>query len=352
MALSRALIQATDRIADSPLSRRVLAVAATGTAAAALVVTCGGAALAATPAHTAIATVGARTSTTAIGVQLNCAASPHACGYPDATNTGVQPGHTLVAVPAQQTSGPGWTYSRTYGAVLVTGNGANLSDLAITGNLDIKTSNVTIDNVQVVNSGNDWGIGLMHAANALIEHSQVYSPAGADRLQVAIKDIYGDSTGTAIQTTNIWDTDTAIQVSAGTIAGNYVHDLEADPGDHVNGIVSDAGVAAGLTINHNTVFNPVSQTDDIALFEDFGQQLNATVTNNLLSGGGYAVYGGANAGKWTPTNIVITGNRFARTYYPNGGSYGPAAAVATSGQNGNTWTGNIWDNTGAPVTVS
>ncbi len=42
------------------------------------------------------------------GVPLNCAASPHTCGYPDATNTGVQPGQTLVAVPAQKTSGPGW----------------------------------------------------------------------------------------------------------------------------------------------------------------------------------------------------------------------------------------------------
>jgi hypothetical protein len=317
-------------------------------------VACGGAALAATPAAPDHMTAPAAPSATATaaGVQLNCAASPHTCGYPDATNTGVQPGQTLTAVPAQKTSGPGWTYSKTYGAVLVTGNGATLTGLAITGNLDIKAANVTVNNVQVTNSGNDWGIGLMHAANALIEHTQVSSPAGHDRLQVAVKDIYGDSVNTTIETTNIFNTDTAIQVSAGTVTGNYVHDLTADPGDHVNGIVSDAGDPHGLTITGNTVLNPISQTDDIALFEDFGQQLDATITGNLLSGGGYEIYGGANAGKWTPVNIVITGNRFARTYYPNGGSYGPAAAVATSGTNGNTWTGNIWDNTGAPVTVS
>jgi hypothetical protein len=349
MALTRTLAQATDRIAGSTLSRRALAAAATGTAAAALMIACGGAALAATPDHM---TAPAAAATAAAGLQLNCAASPHTCGYPDATNTGVQPGQALVAVPAQKTSGPGWTYNKTYGAVLVTGNGATLAGLAITGNLDIKAANVTITNVQVTNSGNDWGIGLMHAANAHIEHTQVYSPPGHDRLQVAVKDIYGDSTSTVIETTNIWNTDTAIQVSAGTVTANYVHDLTADPGDHVNGIVSDAGDPAGLTITGNTVFNPISQTDDIALFEDFGQQMNATITGNLLSGGGYEIYGGANAGKWTPANIVITGNRFARTYYPNGGSYGPAAAVATTGTNGNTWSGNIWDNTGAPVTVS
>jgi hypothetical protein len=318
----------------------------TAAAAAALMAACSGAALAATPAHHPARTA---VTVTAGGAQLNCAASPHACGYPDATNTGVQPGQALIAVPAQQASGPGWAYSKADGAVYVTGNGATLADLAITGNLGIKASNVTIDNVQVVNSGNDWGIGLIHARNTLIEHTQVYSPAGADRLQVAVKDIYGDTAGTTITTTSIWNTDTAIQLSAGTVTGNYVHDLKMDAGDHVNGIVSDAGVAAGLAITGNTVFNPIAQTDDIALFEDFGQQLNATVTGNLLSGGGYEIYGGANTGKWTPAGIVITGNRFAATYYPNGGSYGPAAAVATSGTNGNTWSGNTWDATGAPV---
>jgi hypothetical protein len=351
MTRTRTLTKTASRIiagtgATFPGRAAVAGAATAAAAAAALMIATGGAALAATPppaAHPGLA---------ANGVQLNCAASPHACGYPDATTTGVQPGQALVAVPAQKTSGPGWTYSRAYGAVLVTGNGATLTGLAITGNLDIKAAGVTIDNVQVTNSGNDWGIGLMHAARTLIEHTQVSSPPGADRLQVAIKDIYGDSTGTTIESANIFSTDTAIQVSAGLVTGNYVHDLKADPGDHVNGIVSDAGVAAGLTITGNTVFNPVSQTDDIALFEDFGQQFNATITGNLLSGGGYEIYGGANAGKWTPANITITGNRFATTYYPNGGSYGPAAAVATTGHNGNTWSGNIWDATGAPVNVS
>ena len=205
--------------------------------------------------------------------------------------------------------------------------------------------------MQVVNSGNDWGIGLMHATNALVEHSQVHSPAGADRLQDAIKDVYGDSVGTTIETTNIWGADSGIKVGQGTIADNYVHGLEADPGDHINGIVSYVGSAAGLTIRHNTVFNSIGQTDCIGILESFGRQYNVTVTGNLLSGAGYTIYGGANAGRWTPSNIVITGNRIARTYYPNGGSYGPAADVA-AGVNGNVWSGNVWDDTGALVNVS
>jgi hypothetical protein len=282
------------------------------------------------------------------GWPTDCAAVPSVCGYPDATNTGIQPGQILIAVPGQETSGPGWTYSAEYQEVEVTSPGAVLCDLSITGNLNIEAANVTIDNVAIINSGNGWGIGLMHSVDATIEHSQVYSPLGADRLQVAIKDVYGDATGTNIRTTNIWDADTGIQLSQGRVANNYIHNMEADPGDHVNGIVSDAGVAAGLIIAHNTVFTPLGQTDAIGLFEDFGPQMDVTITHNLLSGGGYTIYGGANSGGATPSNIVITGNRLATTYFPDGGFYGPAAAVDT-GVNGDVWSGNIWDSTGGTV---
>ena len=305
-----------------------------------MTVACAGAALAAQPA--------ARTTPRTGALQLNCAASPHLCGYPDATNTGIQLGHALTAVPARESSGPGWYYNRTYGSVEVTGTGAVLANLAVTGNIDVKASGVTLDNVRVINSGNDYGIGLRHADRTLIEHCEVYSPVGADRLQVGIKDVYGDSFGTTVAYDSIWRTSTGIQLGDGTLTGNYVHDLALDAGDHVNGIKSEGGDSAGLKITGNTVLNPVGQTDAIGLFENFGQQTNATITGNLMSGGGYEIYGGANPGKWIPARIVITGNRFATNYYRAGGSYGPAAAVA-AGVNGNTWSANIWDTTGLPV---
>jgi Right handed beta helix region len=280
----------------------------------------------------------------------DCAASPHVCGYPDAANTGVPASMYLLSVPDQVSSGPGWKYDPR-GWVEVYGNGAVLSGLYIPYNLDISASNVTIKDVTVMQAGDGFGISLRHTRDATIEDSDIYSPyaTGPDRLQVAIKDIYGDSTGTKVESDNIWHTSTGIQLSEGTVADNYVHDLAYTTGDHVNGIVSDEGVAAGLTITHNTVFNPVGQTDCIAMLEAFGQQENVTITGNLISGGGYEIYGGD--GRWTPANIVITGNRFARTYYPNGGFYGPAAYVSTPGANGDVWSGNVWDDTGSPVNL-
>src|SRR5580704_3239948 len=100
----------------------------------------------------------------AASIPLNCAAAPSACGYPDATNTGVSPTATLLSVPAQATSGPGWKW--------------------MTG--------TTVSNVQVANAGNNFGVSLRHTSNVTIQNSSIYSPynTGPLRLQVAIKDIY------------------------------------------------------------------------------------------------------------------------------------------------------------------
>jgi len=287
--------------------------------------------------------------TAAGGDMVNCEASPHACGYPDATNTGVPASAHLLSVPSQVSSGPGWRFDPR-GWVEVYGNGAVLSNLYIPYNLDISASDVTIKDVSVEVSGQGWGISLRHTHNVTIENSDVYSPdaSGPGRLQVGIKDIYVDSTGTVLDADNVWHASTGIQISEGTIENSYVHDLAYTGADHINGIASDAGDPAGLTITHNTVFNPDGQTDAIALFEDFGQQYDATISDNLLAGGCYTIYGGANAGRWIPANITITGNRIANLYYPRGGYYGPATAVST-GTNGDTWTGNIWDKTLKPV---
>jgi hypothetical protein len=307
-----------------------------------------------TPLSPAIASVPSVTpsaapsgGTVAGGHLVNCAASPHVCGYPDATNTGVSRTATLLSVPRQVSSGPGWTYM-TGGYVEVSGNGADLSNLDIAGGLDISASNVTVNNVDVVNTGNNFGVSLRHTSNVTIENSDIYSPynTGPNRLQVAIKDIYGDSTGTVINANNIWNVGAGIQISEGTVENNYVHNLGYNTGDHVDGIFSDAGQAP-LTIIHNTVLDQRKQTDAIALFEDFGPQFNVTITNNLIAGGDYTIYGGANPGKWTPHNIVITNNRFSSLYYPQIGYYGPITCVASGP--GDIWSGNILDMTLKPI---
>jgi hypothetical protein len=278
----------------------------------------------------------------------NCAPAPVSCSYPGATNTGVPAGTTLKQVPGQVSSGPGWSYNATYHEVLVTVSGTVLSGLYIPGTLQIEASNVTVKNVQVVTSG-AFGITLRHTTGVTIENSTISGQnATTGRVDSAIDDVYGDSTGMVIQDNNISSFRTAMQVSAGLVDGNYIHNPGYIAGDHTNGIVTNGGTQP-MTIKDNTIFNTLGQTDAISL--DAGSSTapvtNKTIENNFLAGGGYAIYGGDEKGN-TTSNIVITGNRFGQLYYSKGGQFGPVAFFNPAGTD-NTWSGNSWDTTGQAI---
>jgi hypothetical protein len=285
-------------------------------------------------------------SAASAATQTNCAATPSACGYPDATNTGVPSSVKLQTVPTQVSSGPGWAYNATDQYVNVTGNGANLTGLYIPYNLNIAASNVTIDDDEIVTNGS-FAVSLgNNTSGVTIENSIIAGQnATSGRVGYAIDDVYGDSTGTTVQDDNIYDFRTAINLSTGTIEGNYIHNPGYVSGDHTNGIF-DCGSTQPLTISDNTIFNSLGQTDAISLDASASGQTvaNKTITNNFLAGGSYTIYGGASLGN-TTSNIVITGNRFGQQYYSESGQYGPDAYYSSTGS-GNTWSGNFWDTTG------
>jgi hypothetical protein len=281
-------------------------------------------------------------------VLTNCAATPSNCGYPGATNTGVPSGTTLKSVPGQVSSGPGWYYNAAWNAVIVDVKGTVLSGLYIPYNLRIDASNVTVKNVHVVTNGN-FGISLTHTKGVTIENSTISGQnATTGRVDSAVTDVYGDSTGMVIKDNNISYFRTAIQISTGLAEGNYIHDPGYIAGDHTNGFYVNGGTEP-LTIENNTIFDSRGQTDAINL--DAGTSgvpvANKTIENNYLAGGGYAIYGGTSPGNPT-SHIIIEGNRFGQQYYPQGGRYGPVAYFAPTGQ-GNTWSGNFWDTTGKAI---
>jgi hypothetical protein len=294
-----------------------------------------------------------------------CVADPQACGFPDSTNSGVPSNVALTAVPAQTTHGQGWTWDSDH--IVVTTNGATLSGLNVNGWIEIDANDVTLDDLNVTNTGDWWGIGLYcqdqtqkGCVDAKIENTTVGSPAatGANRLEVGIKDVYGDAVGTQIIRANIYHASTGIQISNGTIEDSYIHDFgyNSSEGDHLNGISVGGGDPRPLLIQHNTVLNNYGQTDAIALFQDFGPEVNKTISDNLLAGGGYAFYGGgpngctgpATAFKCNPSsNIIVTNNVFSTMFFQNGGVFGPVANFNPAGS-GNVWSGNTWTN-GRPV---
>jgi hypothetical protein len=279
--------------------------------------------------------------------QTNCSATPSACGFPDATNTGLPAGTTLKTVPTQVSSGPGWSYNSA-GWVEVTGNGANLTGLYIPYNVDIEANNVTLNDDEIVNTGN-FGVSLRNTSGVTIENSTISGQnATTGEVDSAIDDIYGNSTGLTIKNNNISLFKSAIQVSAGLITGNYIHNPGYQSGDHTNGII-DNGSTQALTISDNTILNNLNQTDAIILDSNSANSpvANKTITGNLLGGGSYAIYAGATLGN-TTSNIVIENNRFSQLYYSTSGQYGAAAYYNPSGT-GNVWSGNVWDTTGQTV---
>ena len=280
------------------------------------------------------------------GLALHCAAQPSACGYPDETNTGIPAGTVLAQVPAERTSGAGWSWNATYQMVEVDGSGATLENLDISGGIDVNASDVTVRHCRITLAGESWGIGLRHSNNVTVDGCEISSPSatGPDRLLVGIKDVYGDTTGSQILRNDISHASTSIQIANGLFQDNYLHDFGFNDGDHLNGVTVGGGDSTALLVKHNTIFNSYGQTDAISLFQDFGGESNKTIEDNLVAGGGYCIYGGAGGAQ--TSNIHILNNRVSPLYFPAGGSYGWLAAWDDTGPN-NVVSGNLWDDTGS-----
>jgi hypothetical protein len=305
----------------------------------------GAAAIAVTISALAPAAAMAASATTA---PVNCQALPSACGYPDATNSGVPAGKTLLAVPAQVAKGPGWAYSAATNEVDVTGAGAVLAGLSFTCYVNVEANNVTLDDDSIT-AANYWGVALRHTTGVTVENSTISGQnATTGEVGSAIDDVYGDSTGMTIKNNNISAFKTAIQISTGLISGNYIHNPGFVTGDHTNGIL-DIGTTQPLTITGNTILDSLNQTDAISLDATLTGQViaNKTITGNLIAGGGYPIYGGTDRGA-TISNMTISGNRFGQGFYTLSGLYGPVAYYTTSGT-ANTWTANTYDTTGATI---
>jgi hypothetical protein len=234
--------------------------------------------------------------------------------------------------------------------VVVTGKGTTLSGLSISGTLQVSADNVTVKNVKVTTGGN-FGISLTHTAGVTIAHSTISGlNATTGRVAYAIDDVYGDSAGTTITANDISAFRTGVQISAGLADGNYIHDPGYITGDHTNGFYVGGGTQP-LTIQNNTIFDSLGQTDAINLDAPTpgpdAPVANKTIKNHLLAGGSYTIYAGG-----SPTsNIVITGNRFGQNYYAKSGQYGPVVYFAPTGT-GSTWSGNIWDTIAKTVASS
>jgi hypothetical protein len=100
-------------------------------------------------------------------------------------------------------------------------------------------------------------------------------------------------------------------------------------------------------LRHNRIQNQQGETSAIMIGADLGSINGVLIENNMLSGGDYALYGGAQppAGN-TIANIVIRNNVFTTEFFKDSGQYG--AMIATNDK-AITVSNNVWASTGTAV---
>jgi hypothetical protein len=140
-----------------------------------------------------------------------------------------------------------------------------------------------------------------------------------------------------------------------TIQDTYIHGLGANTDAHKDGIFSGDG--KHVVIRHSNIeCNDGSHagcTSAIGLLVDFGPISDYVIDNNLLNtNGSYCFYGAGGPQKqYTTDHIVFTNNHFGRHIYSKCGFYGPVTYFDVH-RPGMVWSGNVWDDTGAPVAAS
>jgi hypothetical protein len=286
----------------------------------------------------------------------NCFASPHSCGFPDSTNSGVPAGATLTAS----------------GSINVTTPGTVISGKNVTGTIEVLANNVTIENTRVTQNttcgtrstcGN-YAIRIDEGVNGTtIRNVETASVAG-DTCEHDIRNTGGTLT---IEGAYLHACDSNVYaVGPTTLKNSYGIGKIAISEDHVENIYFNE---TSFTAIHDTLLNPVEQT--AVIFGNSGGGSDVTNCSNkltllesLIAGGGYTIYPCAHAAQAGTSSFKAEGNHFARCvsaegynadggthpctggadssgYYPKSGSYGMATNYFTAVT---TWRNNVWDN--------
>ena len=187
--------------------------------------------------------------------------------------------------------------------------------------------------------------------------------------------------GALLDNDYIYNTTDSVSLGNGsTIENSYVISNANAQGAHTEPLYMED---VSVTINHNTLLNPQTQTAEIfAASSSSSCDNHLTVTNNLLAGGGYVIYACSGIGGIGSSTLTFTGNDFARCggtfhhgsdggsycgstdpsssgtttgngadthgYWPLGGHFGIESHTYCTGP-GQTSADNYWDDTGASV---
>jgi hypothetical protein len=248
----------------------------------------------------------------------------------DAPVTGARPG-------PDNTGPTNRSILKSVGSMTITQDGAVIENVFVRGTIDIQANNVTIRNFVVDATGEGFGIRpAFGKSGQVIEDGEIY---GANQ-----DGVYGE--GYTARRLNIHDTggDGFKTQGNSLIESSWVHHIGLAAGSHADGVQIMSG--AHIIVRGNFFDMPFSDTtansnSSIIIKTDFGDIDDVLFENNWCNGGNFTVYVRSGAGGGVPTNIRILNNRFGHDYH-----YGPFSIEGTP-----LIQGNVWDDTGLPVTA-
>lgn len=251
-----------------------------------------------------------------------CMPKPSACGWPDATNTGVPAG---VQLRSQS------------GDLTITKAGTVIDGLDLRGCVSVRATNVVIRNSRIT-CGSWYAIGVQAGtgsdswvapdANLLVENVEIVM-SSMDMKGIAFDGYtarrvwFHGGSDCAHFGRNVTVEDSFCDIPAGRNIGSA----------HIDGFQSDGG--RNIVLRHNTIRVPYSQTSAILMSTNTSRISDVSIVDNLMAGGGYTVYCATDSGGPVRGELTFTGNRIAKTYFGRGGYWGPTVGCPPSG-----WT---WD---------
>ncbi|OJT24970.1 hypothetical protein BO221_11315 [Archangium sp. Cb G35] len=252
-------------------------------------------------------------------------------GRPDATNTGVPSGAALTVHN---------------GDLTITTNGTVIEGLDIHGFVTVRASNVVIRR-SIIRGGvatrNRKVVSFESGTDNLIEDSEltVANPS-------AWIDNLGGSNFTA-RRLNIHGGVDGIKAGSNTVIERcYIHDMtyfSVDPNQGGKNSHNDAiQILSGsnIQVQDNNLVMPESQNAAIQVTQDFGVVSSLFIRRNWADGGRCTFNFSHKGG--TSLTVSATNNRFGRNSYYN------CPILKSTGTTG-TFTGNVWDDTGATVGI-
>ena len=280
----------------------------------------------------------------AVAANAHCYSSPHTCGYPDETNTG-----------ASGSLAPS-------GSITVSTNGAVVKDKEVSGKITINASNVTIENVKVVQTASGSGtqaISNNGSGNVIRNVTAGGKGTGSSTIEAAVRGFQG----VTLERDYFYNCNECMQ-GGGTVKDSYMVVSSIYSGAHAEDIYVCSDT---ITVEHSTLINSVNQTATVFGDTICGGGNKYTVKNSLLAGSGYVFYPQANNTNPSGAQTTIVGNHIARCLgapetkenghwyckggsdssgiYPYGGSYGIGAYFSGP----TTWSGNVWDDNLATI---